>query len=795
MTDPFSIRRGPPSPISYLRAFQVVVQSLETAVPAVPGNELIMMRPSINAIRVRVFFAVAAIGLASLIRAGADTIWLEAEWFENAQVSAQDGVSGGSVAVTNLDTPPATWDLLLPDGGNYRVWVRVADVILNGRRGVVRLNGKASPSLSGNASGLTWYPAGQTAGGEVRIELTGIEKSPADCVYDAVLVTDDGALDGDAITDRQEELRRAGWGGRGPRVALLHSDYSMGNYRPSAAWDAELAGLQCLVEKWPAARARELMANLGDYDVLLFTVMYRYGASVFWNDLGATLTPWLRDGGLLIVAGAREDADIGWLRNIHPAWSFGLGPCPTGMPVAFCGELRRPNALVDGLNERPHDYGRLPNPVWPDVRWQHFESGPDTGLVMCPCGKSLLVHLTLGKGAVVTASLFMGKGLDGRVFENLWAAHAGRLGRAYTPRPARPTLAEQLAAVPGPKGEVNPRLRFDAQGTLLIEDEPFFPFGFYCVRQESLKFLGDNGFNCAFGGGEAFLDEALERGIRVISSMSWDTREIPDSVSLYRRHPAFIGYGILEEPSNTPKTMHDMMRSAAVIRKCDPDKPRYVLPNNPAVFGTVAGMGEFIIVNPYCVRRPDSPITMVGDHVSALRKLHPGKPVWTLLQAHRSDDHLIIPGPAQLRAMNYLAIVQGARGVLWFAFDDDQNTGISFVHYADGHFEQPVWDTLRKLAAEMKEVVPGIVQPAAANLIAACGPEPTVRAAAWQRPGDLLLIVVNTMPDAQTARMILTRPVSLGTAHFGSTPASLSGDRLDVPLSGYGVGVYTLREE
>ncbi len=745
--------------------------------------------------RVRVFLAFAAIWLLSLTRAGAVTIWLEAEWFDSAEVAAQDGGSGGSVAVTHLGTPPATWDMRLPDGGNYHVWVRVADVIRDGRRGVVKLNGAASPSLSGNASGLTWYPAGQTAGGEVRIEMTGIEEFPADCLYDAVLVTDDGTLDGNTIAVRQEELRRAGWEGRGPRVALVHSDYALGDYQPSAAWDAGLAPLQCLVDKWPAARARDLMKNLRDYDVILFTVMYRYGASVFWNDLGAALTPWLRDGGLLIVAGAREEADIGWLRNIHPAWSIGLGRCPTGMPGAITDELRTPNALTDGLNERPHDYGRLPNPVWPDFRWRHFENGPGTALVNCPCGKSLLVRLTLGKGAVVTGALFMGKGLDGRLFENLWAAHAGRLGRAYASRAARPTLAEHLAAVPGPKEEVNPRLRFDAQGTLLIEDEPFFPFGFYCVRQESLKLLGDSGFNCVFGGGEAFLDEALERGIRVISSMSWDTKEIPDSVSLYRRHPAFIGYGILEEPSNTPRSMHDMMLSAAVIRKCDPDKPRYVLPNNPAVFGTVAGMGEFIIVDPYCVRRPDSPVTMVGDHVRELRKLHPGKPVWTLLQAHRSDDHLIIPSPSQLRAMNYLAIVEGARGVLWFAFDDDHNSGISFMRYADGHFEQPAWDTLRGLAAEMMEVVPGIVQPADPNLIAACGPEPTVRAAAWQRPGHLLLIVVNTMPDAQTARLTLTRPVFPGAEHFGSPPASLSGNRLDIPLTGYGVGVYTLREE
>jgi hypothetical protein len=52
ITYSFSIRRGPPSPNSNLSAFQDVVASLETAVPAIPEIELIMMRPYVSGIRV-----------------------------------------------------------------------------------------------------------------------------------------------------------------------------------------------------------------------------------------------------------------------------------------------------------------------------------------------------------------------------------------------------------------------------------------------------------------------------------------------------------------------------------------------------------------------------------------------------------------------------------------------------------------------------------------------------------------------------------------------------------------------
>jgi hypothetical protein len=726
----------------------------------------------------------------------ASTVWLEAEWFDGAQGHAQEDASGGSIAITNLGASPAVYDVKLPVGEEFRVWVRVADVLQGGRRGVVRLNGEASPPLSGSATGLTWYEAGKASGGDLKIELTGIETSPADCLYDAVLITDGAGLDGDAIAGRQTALRSEGWGGRGPRVALLHSDYSMGDYRPSAGWDVDLSSLQCLVEKWHVSRTNDLMKRLGEVDVVLLTVMVRHGADVFWNDLGAPLTPWLRDGGLLIVAGAREDADIGWLRNLHPAWAMSLGPCPTGMPGDIHEALRKPNPLADGLNEKPHDYGRLPAPIWPDVHWQHLESVAGPALVTCPCGKPLLVRCELGKGSVVAGTLSRGKGLDGRVFENLWAAHAERIGRQYAPRPERKTIAEILADYPGPAGEPNPNLRFDEQGTLMIDGAPFFPFGFYCVqRLESLKILGDNGFNCVFGGGKKYLDEALKHGIRSVASMSWDPREIPDSVAVLRSHPGLIGYGILEEPSNSPKSLHDMMLAADVIRKSDPDKPRFVLPNNPLVFGTVPGLGEFIIADPYCVRRPDSPLNRVAVDVRSLQELHPGKPVWTLLQAHRFGDHLIIPSPAQLRAMNYLAIVHGARGIMWFAFDDNgTDTSISFIRYADGHYEQPAWNTLCGLAAEVKEVTPWVVGPAAPELIASCGPDHSVHAAAWARGDDHLLIVVNSMPDAQTARLTLSRDLSLRASHFESPPLELSGTVLNIDLSGYGVGLYTLRD-
>lgn len=48
------------------------------------------------------------------------------------------------------------------------------------------------------------------------------------------------------------------------------------------------------------------------------------------------------------------------------------------------------------------------------------------------------------------------------------------------------------------------------------------------------------------------------------------------------------------------------------------------------------------------------------------------------------------------------------------------------------------------------------------------------------------------MPDAQTARLTLSRAMTVDRALFDSPEARAAGSQLAVPLPGYGVGLYTL---
>lgn len=743
---------------------------------------------------------IVLIAVAQAVSGATWPLWLEAEWFRDAQRYPLADASGAETAIAEPAAPAPSHEVRNPGGDDLHVWVRIADVTgvrRTGSTGLVVVNGEPSPHLVGTGRGMVWYRAGRTSAERVRIELKGLTTDPNECFFDVVMITTDGSLDGEGIAARQADLRRAGWRGRGPRVALVHGTYARGACVPADAWDEDLVAMGCLVEKWPAADVMKLAGELGHYDVVLFTVMYRWGApaSVYLNDLGAPLSGWVRAGGLLLVAGAREDADVAWLRNISPELALGLGPSATGRPGNIAPALRTPHPLADGLDEWPLFYNLLPWPGFPHCSWPSLDvsGGHASGAALITDGdqRPLLHRLGLGEGAVVVTTLFHGRGLDGWLFENLWSAHAAKRGRAYGPRPSPPTLEQELSGYPGPVGAAASAVGFDAQGTMLIDGVPFFPVGFYLVtREDSLPLLKEKGFNAVFGLTPDLTDAAAAHDIRVVAQVTLDPDTLPAVVQRRRAQPAFVAYAIAQEPEVPRRAL---LRNIGIVHKADPDRPVFLLVDHAATFPGLAGLGDFIVTDPYCVQRPDSPLNKISDHVRDLRHLHPSKPVWTVLPAMRFA-HWVVPTPAQFRAINYLAVVSGSRGVFWFAFDETENKTISYIRYADGHFEQPAWDTLCDLAGQMRQLTPWLVSPSADALIRAAGPEPAVHAAMWGRGGRHLLIVVNSLAEPREAVIAFERPFALEGPFFDEAPpARVDGPRLDVQLPGYGVGIYRLR--
>jgi hypothetical protein len=75
------------------------------------------------------------------------------------------------------------------------------------------------------------------------------------------------------------------------------------------------------------------------------------------------------------------------------------------------------------------------------------------------------------------------------------------------------------------------------------------------------------------------------------------------------------------------------------------------------------------------------------------------KPIWVGVQAYRKSDDSRFPTPVEYRAQAYIAVIYGAKGLMWYG--GSVHGGIYTVPPEVGH-----WNYLKKLAGELREMSP-----------------------------------------------------------------------------------------
>ena len=171
---------------------------------------------------------------------------------------------------------------------------------------------------------------------------------------------------------------------------------------------------------------------------------------------------------------------------------------------------------------------------------------------------------------------------------------------------------------------------------------------------------------------------------------------------------------------------------------------------------------------------------------AAVDAVHWRKPVWMALQCYttrsteartKSRDELPrLPTPEELRCMSYMALAEGARGLLYYAFDDTyyNRNGIRGVNLAEEYPE--FW-------AEMTEVIQELASHTDIwTMPYADIPAPTCdnhRVIAQRRPycsnGKVYVLVVNPQRNVQTVRVKVDGLKATGQVQdaLGAQPAEM----------------------
>ena len=284
-----------------------------------------------------------------------------------------------------------------------------------------------------------------------------------------------------------------------------------------------------------------------------------------------------------------------------------------------------------------------------------------------------------------------------------------------SPMPTIARLASCLLAATASAADADARVAIDSAGILTIGNRRVFPIGFTMppppdgktpagtdalgeLREAGANFLrtgvmGSNWNDAALDAEQKYQDAAARHQMRCLVNLrelgsigeEAPLREarLRELVTRFRAHPGMGVWKHVDEPEWGKHPIAPMLRATRIIRELDPDHPIEI---THAPRGTVETLRPYNVTTDIVATDiypigyppgghsllPNKEISMVGDYAQRMKLLAtPGMSIWMTLQISWSG--VIKPGKTlrfptfpEQRFMTYQAIINGARGLLYF---------------------------------------------------------------------------------------------------------------------------------
>lgn len=303
-----------------------------------------------------------------------------------------------------------------------------------------------------------------------------------------------------------------------------------------------------------------------------------------------------------------------------------------------------------------------------------------------------------------------------------------------------------------------------ADGALLLDGKPFFPIGLYHVRHtdEEYALLAANGFNAIQGHfstdvgqfmGTLELARRHHLGVAVpLHAQNLVQENLGKSLAKIRAaagHPAVLSWKICDEPDSDryARLRGEVPPAYRAIKSLHPRQPVELTLCKDATLGDWMPFCEVVEIDRYPV--PGQPLTQVLDFCRRARKeMEPWQNLTYVVQCGWTQDLKTQPTFAQARAMVYLALIGGAKGIFWYSRREDDGWDLTAT---------PLWPRMKEINAE----IAALAEPVMAGLDV-----PGIRCSA---PGVVFagkrhlekLYLLATNPAAAPAAAVFTLPAGL----------------------------------
>jgi len=320
--------------------------------------------------------------------------------------------------------------------------------------------------------------------------------------------------------------------------------------------------------------------------------------------------------------------------------------------------------------------------------------------------------------------------------------------------------------------------RLDENLVLRHNGEPFFPYGWFSPPAQDAAKLAAEGvtlvqdYNAQWFPPERalkWLDELQKAGLYGTfypwpNSAFMDNAREPVSadeetalrarVRAFKDHPALLAYYLWDEPELRPLLVDRGDRLYQIIADEDPYHPCIMLNDSIPGIRTYRNGGDILMPDPYPLFSRGAlagrPIEYTSLFMQACREASAGQKAWWVtpqaFDYYMNQENSRAPNLTELRNQQLQAIVNGARGLLWYTYSHRYN-------YADIDLGMPF------LGLEAQRLREAILAPELPDAVAWEAEAPAhIQAALRQVGQDLYLFAVNTSTAPQAVRFALKAP-------------------------------------
>lgn len=283
---------------------------------------------------------------------------------------------------------------------------------------------------------------------------------------------------------------------------------------------------------------------------------------------------------------------------------------------------------------------------------------------------------------------------------------------------------------------------FDKSGVAQVDGEPFFPIGIFTYHLDDavMQQIREKRFNTIIHGFEQHqLDRIHAEGLKAIVYPRGEWLEAA------KEHPALLAWYLADEPEGHGQTPAEMEEAYHELKARDPHHPIGLCHFLYEAIEQYKDAADFTMSDVYPVTaNRDVPLRNVGIHIWRAHTVHGGRhwPVWAYIQVFGGPDtdggKWAQPTPQEVRAMTFMALAQGATGILYFSYWPKAPA---------------TWSSVGELNRDLHRLVPWLASPGE-EMAAHCSlPEDVWVRARRVEGGGGILLAVNLTPEVVEAEI------------------------------------------